>query len=1027
MKTSLHLFFFCLTAVFQLSAQSSLLWESRFNGPIANDQGNVITLDAAGNIYLAGSMDTPAGTSDYLVIKYKPNGDTAWVRTYNGTANGQDEALAIKVDAGGNVYVTGKSQGTGTGVNAVTIKYNATGVLQWAAVYSNYNNSINIGYNLEVDVFGNVYVAAGSIPDGYAIKYSPAGQQLWTTRLFEGDYRIPYLITLNPNDGHVIIATGESTQSRYYLFSLSPVTGSIVKTFNNVLFYDITGIPNTLKLDGQGNIYITSTRGTQLSSTPIAVTTAKFTYAGGAVYNWYYTSSTSSGTMNGVDMQLDKDLNIYVLVNWYAGNKFQPHYKKLDANGQFVWGFPENTSKGIEMTPIALNLINTSNPPELIISGNTALGDIKLMKLNASGDTLWTRTYDCGNRGTDLAAAMVLDQCDNIYITGSSNCNGTSKDVKTIKFASAAAPSVAASGPLSFCPGGSVTLTSSPSNAYAWSNGANTRSITVSASGNYQVTVTDLSGCQAVSQSLQVTVFSSPTATITPSGAPAICQGGSLTLTANEASAYSWSNGATTRSITVSNAGTYRVTITNANGCSGVSAPVMVTVNPAPTATVAPNGPVTFCDGGSVILTSGLASVYQWSNGATIQNVAVSTSGTYRVTITDAAGCTAVSQQITVTVHPLPNAQITANGPTTLCQGSSVVLSASAGQTYAWSNGASSRQITVTASGDFTVTVTNMEGCSAQAQAVKVTVNPAPSAAISASGPTTFCEGGSVFLTASQANSYRWSHGPTSQNVLVSATGNYTVTVTNEMGCSASTQVQVTATPVAKVELVPMHTNCDKTDGFIIANLSGGSPISGFSWSNGAATQNIANLTGGVYTLTATDVNGCKVNAQTTVIGRKSPVVKLGRDTAIQQGQQLILKAGEGPGLTYSWSTGSNTATITVTQPGVYSVTVANSDGCTASASITVSIVTSNFDLNRSVTIRVFPNPAGELLNVQCEGQATTQVRIIDNLGRTHLTDNARLPAGATRTLHLGELPPGIYFLQVLGEDFRKVLPVVKN
>src|SRR5205814_711828 len=115
--------------------------------------------------------------------------------------------------------------------------------------------------------------------------------------------------------------------------------------------------------------------------------------------------------------------------------------------------------------------------------------------------------------------------------------------------------------------------------------------------------------------------------------------------------------------------------------------------------------------------------------------------------------------------NPLPSATIGASGATTFCAGGSVTLTASSASSYLWSNGATTQSITVNANGDYSVTVTGGNGCSATSAATSVTVNPLPSPAISASGATTFCAGGNVTLTASSASSYLWSNGATTQSI----------------------------------------------------------------------------------------------------------------------------------------------------------------------------------------------------------------------------------------------------------------------
>ena len=137
-------------------------------------------------------------------------------------------------------------------------------------------------------------------------------------------------------------------------------------------------------------------------------------------------------------------------------------------------------------------------------------------------------------------------------------------------------------------------------------------------------------------------------------------------------------------------------------------------------ATITPNGPTTFCQGGSVVLTASGGTAYQWSNAATTTAINVNASGTYGVTVTDANGCINNTSRL-VTVNPLPVATITPNGPTTFCQGGAVVLTASGGTGYQWSNAANTAAITVNSNGTYGVTVTDVKGCSnTTSQAVTV-------------------------------------------------------------------------------------------------------------------------------------------------------------------------------------------------------------------------------------------------------------------------------------------------------------------
>ena len=175
-----------------------------------------------------------------------------------------------------------------------------------------------------------------------------------------------------------------------------------------------------------------------------------------------------------------------------------------------------------------------------------------------------------------------------------------------------AQPTITAGGSTTFCAGGSVTLTSSAGSSYAWSTGATTQSITVTNTGSYTVKVTNSGGCQSIASApAVVTVNALPSQpTITAGGSTTFCNGGSVTLTSSAGSSYAWSTGATTQSITVSATGNYTVKVTNSSGCQSIaSAPAVVTVNALPSQPIiTAGGSTTFCNGGSVTLTSSAGS-----------------------------------------------------------------------------------------------------------------------------------------------------------------------------------------------------------------------------------------------------------------------------------------------------------------------------------------------------------------------------------------------------------------------------------
>ena len=165
-------------------------WEARYAGlGIYYGRASALALDAAGNVYVTGESDSDS-SRDYATVKYSPNGVQQWVARYDGPGNASDVVTALALDAAGNVYVTGISEGSGTSVDYATVKYNTAGIQQWVARYDGPGNSDDGATALALDAAGNVYVTGPSVgvgtSDDYAtVKYDTAGVQQWVAR-YEG-------------------------------------------------------------------------------------------------------------------------------------------------------------------------------------------------------------------------------------------------------------------------------------------------------------------------------------------------------------------------------------------------------------------------------------------------------------------------------------------------------------------------------------------------------------------------------------------------------------------------------------------------------------------------------------------------------------------------------------------------------------------------------------------------------------------------------------------------------------------------
>jgi len=320
---------------------------------------------------------------------------------------------------------------------------------------------------------------------------------------------------------------------------------------------------------------------------------------------------------------------------------------------------------------------------------------------------------------------------------------------------------------------------------YLWSVPQSTDSITGLTGGTYYVTVTDSLGCQ-LTDSVVVGTNSGPAAPVITAGGPiTFCQGGSVVLTSSVTTGNTWSTTATTQSITVSSAGTYTVTQTVGGCTSPPSAAVVVTVNPiAPAPTITASGPLSFCLGDSVTLTSSAPSGNLWSDNETTQSIVVKSSGTY--TVTDTAGpCPGPpSASVTVTIVSGIQPVIT---PTqlSLCPGtgSDTLNATTASATaYLWSTTSTQPSIIITSAGTYRVTVT-VNGCQGWDS---ITINAQPLLGPLSLSDTSVCVGDLVTLDATTANatSYVWSGAINAITpvINVDSQGVYNVVVSNSCG-----------------------------------------------------------------------------------------------------------------------------------------------------------------------------------------------------------------------------------------------------
>ncbi|MGB2989251.1 MAG: SBBP repeat-containing protein, partial [Candidatus Zixiibacteriota bacterium] len=254
-------------ATIQYYANGDTAWVRRYNGPGNDlDRAYAIAVDGSGNVYVTGLSEGSGTSRDYATIKYYPDGDTAWLRRYNGPGNYHDCAYAIAVDGSGNVYVTGLSEGSGTYDDYATIKYDPDGEAAWVRRYDGPGNHNDWAHAIAVDGSGNVYVTGESwggtyyTPNYATIKYYPNGDTAWVRR-YDGPgngYDRAYGIAVD-GSGNVYVtgySDGSGTSIDYATIKYCPGGDTAwVRRYNGPgNDYDEA---YAIAADGSGNVYVT--------------------------------------------------------------------------------------------------------------------------------------------------------------------------------------------------------------------------------------------------------------------------------------------------------------------------------------------------------------------------------------------------------------------------------------------------------------------------------------------------------------------------------------------------------------------------------------------------------------------------------------------------------------------------------------------------------------------------------------------------------------------------------------------------
>ena len=501
---------------------------------------------------------------------------------------------------------------------------------------------------------------------------------------------------------------------------------------------------------------------------------------------------------------------------------------------------------------------------------------------------------------------------------------------------------------------GLINLTVTPTNVtYLWSNAATTQDISGLLPGTYTVTINAGGTCFSIESFTVEDNTEFPDLSLETTNPVCGASNGSINLDVfggQSPLSYSWSNSANTQDINGLAPGDYYVTVTSSLGCSTVASANLF--NEATTLTVSgavfentscsnPNGSI-FVD----VFPEGYTYFYNWSNGASTQNLSSVGTGSYTVTVT-LGNCLAVETIEMVTNAVAPTVSVSTSTATCGQNTGTATATAAGGvapYSYSWSNTGTNATASNLAPGNYQVTVTGANGCTVVGTGTVDNTNvPLVPTAVVTANNSCVSGNGSVDLSVAPAGnySYTWSNAATAEDLSNLSSGIYTVTVSAGPTCSATASFTVTSsTSEPVISSVITAAICGQSDGAINLTVTGGTTPYTYLWSNMATTEDLSAIPSGLYSVTVSASNGCTASANFTVANNSSTFSLAGNATPLTNCQNnngaVDLQITPAGPYGIEWSNMATSEDLSGLAAGTYTVTVTQTGSCTASITFTV-------------------------------------------------------------------------------------------
>ncbi len=943
--------------VVKTDGQGNIDWERSYGGN-SSDAGKAIIKDSDGNFLLCGDSQSvngdrsglTNGALDFWIVKIDNTGNILWEKNYGGS-DVENAFSIIEVRTGGYI-VYGTTESSDFDVpynNGMTdlwiLKISDAGIIEWSKTYG--GTGVEFATKI-LQTPDNGFIAIGNTdsPSGelqslngdrdiFILKLDSNGDLVWKKFMGGSDRDNANSIEMT-KDGN---------------FILSGMTMS-----NDGIFKDSHGDLDAWagKMDGNGNFIWLNMYGGSQNDGAFGLVQSPF---GGYYFSCYSNSKNGDFDSNqGIDDNWLLHLNELGKIDWkshFGGSASeQIKFMTLQGNDLLLCGYTESSDdeSGANKGGSDFYLMRFATadypksklqPSEISCEGETVLFD-------ATDQQCPTCQYqwDDGNTGASRSIVANLSKKYTVTITNSAGCSiESSIDILVSNLAVdqqiMQSNLCGRMGSVELVPTGQIGIPK-----FLWEDGNTSNHRENLPNGHYQVTITD-DVCSIVSDFTIQTVGTIPL--IDLGVAKEICGESTLELDAsNSGATYLWSNGNTNPIITVDQSDTYTITVTSAEGCTVVDS-IEVIIQQAPNLDLGED----FSTCAPFDLSTHLTDMtYNWSTGAKTPTIFIENTGDYSVTVTNVLGCSSSD-----TIHIEMSGDLNIDLGEDIISCDDILLNSGlSNATYHWSNNMVSQTISVFQSGTYSVTVTDDTGCS-DIDSIDVTILPSVGE-VRLGDDKAVC-GPRIQKSNIAAASYLWSTGETTPDIYIENSGDYSLTVTNDAGCSSVGEITYVIKPL------PFSTLKDSVYACTTTSLIAGENNFNYQWSNGENGPNISVSESGNYIVTISTTQGCRlIDTSYVSINEELEIAEsVNHITCYNANDGIIsvLALGGKKPITYNWGVYGNSGSIQNLREGIYTLNVTDSEGCSTVKSYTIHN----------------PNPIlidFELNNFDCEGVEGTLI-----------------------------------------------------